>query len=164
MAVITYLGTDYTVDHAVKGADYIHGYDANAVMIVSFEGISDFSLFSYNGNYMAPDHCLAEGCNDVRCVGGVLVTRDGKSVSTTVEATLLASGWADGVYTLSVDGVTANSNQEILPALGITTEQLEALQGANIQDGGQTAGNITLKAFGDVPTIDIPIRVIKRGD
>lgn len=84
--------------------------------------------------------------------------------STTVTATLSANGWADGVYILSVDGVTATSNQELLPAVDITAEQLEALQAANIQDGGQTAGNITLKAYGDVPTIDIPIRVIKRGD
>ena len=81
-----------------------------------------------------------------------------------VTATLAANGWADGVYILTVSGVTATSNQEILPAVGITAEQLEALQAANIQDGGQAAGNITLKAYGDVPTIDIPIRVIKRGD
>lgn len=84
--------------------------------------------------------------------------------ATIVTATLAANGWADGAYILTVDGVTADSNQEILPAVDITAEQLEALQGANIQDGGQTAGNITLKAYGDVPTIDIPIRVIKRGD
>ena len=81
-----------------------------------------------------------------------------------VTATLSASAWADGAYVLSVDGVTATSNQEVLPAVDITAEQLEALQAANIQDGGQTAGNITLKAYGNVPTIDIPIRVIKRGD
>lgn len=86
------------------------------------------------------------------------------AVSTIVTATLFASGWSSGTYVLTVSGVTATSNQEILPAVGITAEQLEALQAANIQDGGQTAGNITLKAYGDVPAIDIPIRVIKRGD
>lgn len=92
-------------------------------------------------------------------------TADSKaSKSTTVTATLAASAWADGVYVLSVAGVTAASNQEVLPAVNITAAQLKALQSANIQDGGQTAGSITLKAFGDVPTIDIPIRVIKRGD
>ena len=84
--------------------------------------------------------------------------------ATIVTATLAANGWADGAYILTVDGVTTTSNQEILPAVDITAEQLEALQAANIQDGGQAAGNITLKAFGDVPAIDIPIRVIKRGD
>lgn len=89
---------------------------------------------------------------------------DEKATSILITATLLASGWSDVLYTLAVDGVTTTSNQEILPAVDITAEQLEALQAANIQDGGQTAGNITLKAYGDVPTIDIPIRVIKRGD
>lgn len=86
------------------------------------------------------------------------------AASTIATATLAANGWSNGAYILTVSGVTATSNQEILPAVDITAEQLEALQAANIQDGGQAAGNITLKAFGDVPTIDIPIRVIKRGD
>lgn len=86
------------------------------------------------------------------------------AASTIATATLAANGWSNGAYILTVSGVTATSNQEILPAVDITAEQLEALQGANIQDGGQAAGNITLKAYGDVPTIDIPIRVIKRGD
>ena len=84
--------------------------------------------------------------------------------STMTEATLLAANWADGNYTLALDGVTATSNVEVLPGLNITAEELEALQGANIQDGGQAAGAITIKAFGDVPTIDIPIRVIVRRD
>lgn len=89
---------------------------------------------------------------------------DSVSKSTVISTTLTASGWVNGAYILTVDGVTVSSNQEILPAVGITAEQLEALQSANVQDGGQTAGNITLKAYGEVPTIDIPIRVIKRGD
>ena len=48
--------------------------------------------------------------------------------------------------------------------MNITAEQLKALQSANIQDGGQAANTMTLKAYGDKPTVDIPIRVIKRGD
>ena len=88
--------------------------------------------------------------------------------SKTVPATLFASNWtgasAPYTYTLAVTGVTANSNQELLPALNITEEQLTALQAANIQDGGQAANSVTLTAFGDKPTIDLPIRVIVRGD
>ena len=96
------------------------------------------------------------------------LVQDKAGKSDPVTATLLAANWtgdeAPYTYTLSVTGVTATSNQEYLPALGITTEQLEALQGANIQDGGQAAGTVTLKAFGTKPTIDLPIRIIKRGD
>lgn len=93
---------------------------------------------------------------------------DYAGASETVTATLLAASWTGDAapysYTLTVSGVTATSNQEVLPALNITAEQLEALQGANIQDGGQAANSMTLKAYGDKPTIDLPIRVIKRGD
>lgn len=85
-----------------------------------------------------------------------------------ITATLLASGWmgenAPYIYNLSVTGVTGTSNQELLPALDITTAQLTALQAANIQDGGQAEGTVTLKAFGTKPTIDLPIRIILRGD
>lgn len=67
-------------------------------------------------------------------------------------------------YSLSVTGVTSTSNQEILPGLNITQKQLEALQSANIQDGGQSSGRLTLKAWGDKPDVSIPIRIIIRGD
>ena len=96
------------------------------------------------------------------------LVKDKADKSAPVTATLLAANWtgdeAPYTYTLSVTGVTTTSNQEYLPALDITTEQLEALQAANIQDGGQAAGTVTLKAFGTKPTIDLPIRIIKRGD
>lgn len=100
--------------------------------------------------------------NDISAVNTALENKADKS--TVVSATLLASSWTDSVYTLAVTDVTATSVQEILPGLSITEEQLSALQAANIQDGGQDAGTIALKAFGDVPTIDIPIRVIVRRD
>lgn len=103
--------------------------------------------------------------------GGVTTATKGTDyagTSKTVTATLLAASWtgasAPYTYTLAVNGVTANSNQELLPALTITEEQLTALQAANIQDGGQAANSVTLTAFGDKPTIDLPIRVIVRGD
>lgn len=103
--------------------------------------------------------------------GGVTAAAPGTDYSgprATVTATLLASGWtgseAPFVYTLAIAGVTANSYQELLPAVNITAEQLKALQAANITDGGQASGSMTLKAYGKVPTVDIPIRVIKEGE
>lgn len=67
-------------------------------------------------------------------------------------------------YELSVDGVTETSNQEIMPADGITDEQMYHLQGANLQDGGQDTNKIVLEAFGVKPSIDIPIKIIMRKD
>lgn len=103
--------------------------------------------------------------------GGVTAAAAGTDYSgpkATVTATLLASGWtgseAPFVYTLAIAGVTATSYQELLPAVNITAEQLKALQAANITDAGQAAGAMTLKAYGKVPTVDIPIRVIKEGE
>ena len=80
MATLTFNGESFTVDHAAKGADYIHGYDADGVVIVSFDGITDFSGFSYSGTYMNPSDCLAEKCNGAAYCGGVLKTRGGASI------------------------------------------------------------------------------------
>ena len=88
--------------------------------------------------------------------------------STIVTKTLLSSSWT-GVsdpylYNLSVSGVTPTSVQEILPTVDITDTQLEVLQNSNIQDNGQSIDTISLKAWGGKPTIDLPIRIILRGD
>lgn len=88
--------------------------------------------------------------------------------SSVTTATLAAASWsgtaAPYTYTLTVSGVTTTSTQEITPTTNITVEQLAALQAANLQDGGQAANSITLKAFGEKPTIDLPIRIILRKD
>lgn len=83
--------------------------------------------------------------------------------SVTKSITLTAASWSSGSYTILDSLITTSSNQEIIPAIGITADQLKALQKAMIVDGGQSAGSITLTALGTVPTIDIPIRVIFRG-
>lgn len=83
--------------------------------------------------------------------------------SVTKSLTLTAASWSNGSYTISDSLITTSSNQEIIPAVGITADQLKALQKAMIVDGGQSTGSITLTALGTVPTIDIPIRVIFRG-
>ena len=159
MAVITYLGTEYTVDHAVKGADFIHGYDADSVMVVSFEGINDFSGFSYNGTYMEPEHCLAEGCNDVKFVGGKWQTRDGKSLLRTVSITFSTSWTAsDSNYTqtVTVNDGTANSLVSLQP----TVAQIVALQSAGVAAlvVDNNNGTFTATAVGAKPTAAMNIQ------
>lgn len=98
-------------------------------------------------------------------VGGISAESLGAAtMSTKSDAVLHADAWNETEYVLSVDNAKATSAIEIDKAPNITVEQLEALQGANIVGVSQTAGSITLKAFGDVPEIDIPIIVIVRGD
>lgn len=84
--------------------------------------------------------------------------------STIVSTTLYAETWNNGTYTITNDLITSTSNQEVIPEVGITAEQYKAMGTAMIVDGGQSAGSLTLKALGTLPTIDLPIRIIFRGD
>ena len=142
--------------------------------------VHETEIATLNGYVGSMIDTKAEGKQDKITASGILKGDGAGDVTTAtkgteyagaseiVTATLLATSWtgssAPYTYTLAVTGVTATSNQELLPSLTITEEQLIALQAANIQDGGQAANSATLKAFGDKPTIDLPIRVIVRGD
>ena len=84
--------------------------------------------------------------------------------SVTIDYTLTASGWVNGQYTVSDTRITATSNQEFLPGLGWTQAQRTAWMEALIFDGGQIAGAAYLVATGTVPTINLPIRIIFRGN
>lgn len=78
--------------------------------------------------------------------------------------TLSANSWQGHLITLNIQGVTADSNQEILglPATSASNIQNnQALQEANIMDYGQASGSITLYAE-NVPEVDLYIRVIIR--
>ena len=107
-----------------------------------------------------------DGAMTQEAINNVSSTMAGQSVS--VNETLLASNWSGTSipykYELELDGVTESSNQEIMPANDITDEQLYYMQGANLQDGGQSIGKIILNAFAVKPPIDIPIKIIMRKD
>ena len=88
-----------------------------------------------------------------------------QTIKTTAKnITLTAASWSSGSYTIRDSLITATSNQEIIPAPSISADQYKALVKASIVATGQTAGAITIKAFGTTPTIDIPITVIFRGE
>ena len=154
---------------SLKGTNYASGLSIGGgsgnllwkgVKVATTSDIPTYSLSSFGVTATAAELNYVDGVTS-----NIQTQLNNKSrKSATVSATLSASSWSSGSYTLSVSGVTTTSNQEILPATSITAAQLEALQAANIQDGGQSAGKIVLKAFGTVPTINIPIRVIVRGD
>lgn len=55
MPTLKYLDYAFDCTTAIKGEDYIHLLDENGALIVSLEGISDFSLFTLvNGEYTSP--------------------------------------------------------------------------------------------------------------
>ena len=92
--------------------------------------------------------------------------------STSYDVTLLASAWSNGIYTWEHEDITATCPIELLPQSGITSDQLKALQKANIVGDTQigtdadsgTVGSIQLVAKGTVPAVDIPVKFIVRGD
>lgn len=81
MAILTFCGENFTVDHAVKGTNFIHGYDASGYCVVAFDNVEDLDAITYDGEYMAPEDCVAEGCNDVKQCSGYLVKRNGDRVT-----------------------------------------------------------------------------------
>lgn len=106
---------------------------------------------------------MATLSDTVTTLSGDVTTLQGQIASTVEQVTMLASGWANSEYTITNALITATSVQEILVSENITDTQLKAYQKANIVCIGQITGIITVKAFGTVPTVDIPIQVIYRG-
>jgi hypothetical protein len=83
--------------------------------------------------------------------------------STAINAILRASGWSSGQQTLTIDGVTTDSNGVIGVTQSITTEQLEAAKKAELYVCAQGNGTLTVAAFGEIPTCDVPVVVILIG-
>ena len=85
--------------------------------------------------------------------------------SVLVTATI-GTSWTGGsapyTQTINIDGVTENDVVEISLPKTVSEAQVEAYNALMLQDGGQTDGSITLRAFGDINTVNIPIQVIVR--
>lgn len=86
----------------------------------------------------------------------ILDLESGKAEKWTITAsTLSAGGWSNAQYSFESSYPVATYDLEIEPnGDSCTSEQLEAWNGAQIT-GSASANKI--KAFGDVPTIDIPV-------
>ena len=85
------------------------------------------------------------------------------SGSTAVSATLLSGGWSSGEQTLQISGVTAESNGVIGLSQSVSDAEMEAAKNAELYVCGQGRGTITIAAYGETPTRDIPVVVILLG-
>lgn len=85
------------------------------------------------------------------------------SGSTAVSATLLSGGWSSGEQTLQISGVTAESNGIIGLSQSVSDAEMEAAKNAELYVCGQGTGTITIAAYGETPTRDIPVVVILLG-
>jgi hypothetical protein len=88
------------------------------------------------------------------------------NLSVAINAVLLMSAWSDDspyVQTISVEGLTADQNGIITIGQNITTEQLEDVVAADMRISDQADGSLTVTAYGDKPTRDIPVTIILLG-
>lgn len=104
--------------------------------------------------------------SDVYTQAQIAVLLTGKAdCSDSLDLTATAVGWSDtepSTQVINAVGVTADNN--ILVGGGsLTAQQLEAMISAQIMCTAQANGTITLTAYGEKPTIDLPIAVIILG-
>ena len=83
------------------------------------------------------------------------------SIKKNVVASTIGTTWvgseAPYTQTITVNGVLTTSIISVSLPSTATKEQIEAFQALNWTDGGQTNNSITLKAWGDRNTIEVPI-------
>ena len=88
------------------------------------------------------------------------------NLSVAINAVLSVSAWSeDSPYsqTISIDGLTADQNGIITIGQNITTEQIEDVVAADMRITDQADGSLTVTAYGDKPTRDIPVTIILLG-
>lgn len=87
--------------------------------------------------------------------------------STEYSMILEAASWTGDTapysITLSVEKATTTNNIDIIPQAS-TADAIESWQALGYMLGTQEEGSITIQAWGDKPTADIPVKVIIRGD
>lgn len=64
--------------------------------------------------------------------------------------------------TITADGLTADDVIEIFLPGDVSAAQVEAYNALMLQSGGQASGSFTLRAFGKINTVNIPINYIVR--
>lgn len=80
--------------------------------------------------------------------------------------TLVASAWSDTApysQVLTIQGITANTNGVIGVSDNATRSQYEVAASANLRKIAQSTNTVTIMAYGEKPTIDIPIEIIVMG-
>ena len=82
--------------------------------------------------------------------------------------TLSTSSWSGStapftyVIGLSSIGLTGNSQIDISPGVNASNDQYKALLAASLCGGSISGNNLTIKAFGQKPSINIPIVITVR--
>lgn len=114
-------------------------------------------------NMAKPDAVPTEGSTNPVESGGVYTALKSKRTTATIGTSWTGTS-APYTQSISISGVKADSIVEISLTSNATSAQVEQFQDLNLQDGGQAAGSVTLRAFGTKNTVAIPVNVIVRSD
>lgn len=153
----------------IKNPDFGQWYAQNEAQFTEwFAAMKDQLTTDAAGNLQTEIDVVKKSVSDnaesIASNKTAIASNTAKLVTTSKNITLAASGWSNGSYTISDSLITSTSNQEIIPSQSITADQYKALVKASLVATGQTAGSITIKAFGTTPTIGIPVTMIFRGE
>lgn len=138
--------------------------DENKNVDIPVPNVDDIDLSNYqvktDDSLNTTDKTIPGAINELK-----LYTDSKSNKSVILNFTLASSSWSNYEYTLDIENIGDYNGVEITcPYDTINDEQLETIIDANIVPKSSTSSSLTLKAYGDVPTIDIPIIVILRGD
>ena len=97
-------------------------------------------------------------------IDSVLAANRHSTLTTATISTSWSGSAAPYTQTISIEGVEEKNVVEIALPSTATAAQVKAFQKLVLQDGGQTNGSITLKAFGTKNSVSIPVNVIIRRD
>lgn len=132
---------------------------------------TDGKLYTQSGAAIVVDSAMsATSTNPVQ--NKVIKSYVDTSVSTcaaksTKVTTNISTTWtgtaAPYTQSISIASVTADSIVDVSLASTATDEQAKAYMALMLQDGGQAAKSITLKAYGTKNTVAIPINIVVRG-
>lgn len=111
---------------------------------------------AWSGKYSKPSAGIPKNdlASDVQNSLNAIADKSNKP--TFSQYTILTSGWASGVYSFESDFPNATCDIEIELDSTATESQVEAWSSAKVT---AVFGTNTMKALGDVPTVDIPVIV-----
>ena len=139
------------------------GGKADTTALTAHTGNADIHVTAqqktaWSGKYSKPSAGIPKSdlASDVQNSLNAVADKSNKPTSS--QYTVLTSGWSSGVYSFESDFPNATYDIEIELDSTATESQVEVWSSAKVT---AVFGTNTMKALGDVPTVDIPVIVKK---
>ena len=134
---------------------------ADTTALTTHTGNSDIHVTAsqktaWSGKYSKPSAGIPKNDLASEVQASLNAVADKSNKPTFSQYTILTSGWSGGVYSFESDFPSATYDIEIELDSTATEPQVEAWSSAKVTS---VFGTNTMKALGDVPTVDIPVIV-----